>query len=252
MRFVIVNGKKAKQYIIIVFAAFFAAALAFFGQEQLAVFSTKDGPRAIYRGEETGQRIALTFDISWGDHRALPILDTLKKEGIKNCTFFVSAAWAERHPEIVERIVKDGHELESLGYQFKDYTGFEDQQIRRDILTAQEKIKKVSGKTTSLLRPPNGSFDQRVLNVSEKLKHSIVHWSVDTKDWRNPGVNQIVKNATKKVKSGDILLLHASDSAKQTEQALPEIIGKLKSNGYSFVSVEEMIANTKAHSEEVR
>lgn len=109
----------------------------------------------------------------------------------------------------------------------------------------------MSGKTTSLIRPPNGSFDKRVLEVSEGTHHSVVHWSIDTKDWKNPGVNKIVSNATNHVKPGDILLLHASDSVKQTHKALPEIIGKLKSEGFSFVSVGEMIANTQAHSQEV-
>ncbi|MDN4076145.1 MULTISPECIES: polysaccharide deacetylase family sporulation protein PdaB [Fictibacillus] len=249
--FMIVNGKKVKQYMVVVFAAFFAASLAFMGQEQLSVFSSKNGPRAIYKGEEKGNKVALTFDISWGDKRALPILDVLKKQEIKNCTFFVSAAWAERHPEIMERIVKDGHEVASLGYQYKNYTDWKDPQIRRDILIAQEKIKKVSGKTTSLLRPPNGNFDKRVLEISERTHHSVVHWSIDTKDWKNPGVDEIVQNATDHVKPGDILLLHASDSVKQTHKALPEIISKLKSEGFSFVSVGEMIANTQAHSQEV-
>ncbi|MGC4378223.1 polysaccharide deacetylase family sporulation protein PdaB [Fictibacillus sp. Mic-4] len=250
--FCVVNGKKIKQYMVIVFSAFFAACLAFIGQEQLTVFSTKDGPRAIYKGEDKGNKIALTFDISWGEKRAIPILDVLKENGIKNCTFFISAAWAERHPEVVERIVKDGHEIGSLGYQFKNYTDWENGQIRRDILLSQEKIKKVSGKTTSLLRPPNGNFDKRVLKVAESLHHTIVHWSIDTKDWQNPGVQTIIKNATADIHPGDILLMHASDSVKQTERALPTIIDTLKKEGYSFVSVSELIANTKAQSEEIR
>jgi polysaccharide deacetylase family sporulation protein PdaB len=250
--FYVVNGKKLKQYMVVVFAAFFAASLAFVGQQQLSVFSSKDGPRAIYKGEDKGNKVALTFDISWGDKRVTPILDVLKKNGIKNCTFFLSAAWAERHPEIVERIVKDGHEVASLGYQYKSYTEWEDKQIKRDILLAQEKIKKVSGKTTSLLRPPNGNFDDRVLNISEDLHHTVVHWSIDTKDWKNPGVNKIVETATDGTKAGDIILLHASDSVKQTHLALPQIIEKLKTDGFKFVSVSEMIANTAANTKEVK
>ncbi|MDR7074752.1 polysaccharide deacetylase family sporulation protein PdaB [Fictibacillus barbaricus] len=250
--FYVVNGKKLKQYMVVVFAAFFAASLAFVGQQQLSVFSSKDGPRAIYKGEDKGNKVALTFDISWGDKRVTPILDVLKEKGIKNCTFFLSAAWAERHPEIVERIVKDGHEVASLGYQYKSYTEWEDKQIKRDILLAQEKIKKVSGKTTSLLRPPNGNFDDRILNISEDLHHTVVHWSIDTKDWKNPGVNKIVETATDGTKAGDIILLHASDSVKQTHLALPQIIEKLKTDGFKFVSVSEMIANTAANTKEVK
>jgi polysaccharide deacetylase family sporulation protein PdaB len=249
--FFVINGRKVKQYMVVIFAAFFAASLAFVGQQQLSVFSSNDGPRAIYKGEDKGNKISLTFDISWGDKRVTPILDILKEKGVKNCTFFISAAWAERHPDLVERIVKDGHEVASLGYQYKSYTDWEDQQIKRDILLAQEKIKKVSGKMTSLLRPPNGNFDERVLTISEKLNHTVVHWSIDTKDWKNPGVAEIVKTATASTKAGDIILLHASDSVKQTHKALPQIIDKLRGEGFKFVSVSEMISNTEAESKEI-
>lgn len=70
------------------------------------MFSTDTGPKAIYKGETDSKDISLTFDISWGDERAEPILNTLKANGIKNATFFLSASWAERHPDTVARIVR--------------------------------------------------------------------------------------------------------------------------------------------------
>ena len=58
--------------------------------------------------------IALTFDISWGEKRAEPILKILEDKGVKNATFFLSAPWSKTHPEIVARIVKDGYEIASM------------------------------------------------------------------------------------------------------------------------------------------
>ncbi|MDQ7860872.1 hypothetical protein RCO48_06895 [Peribacillus frigoritolerans] len=66
------------------------------------------------------------------------------------------------------------------------------------------------------------------MKISEKFGYTVVHWSIDSKDWTNPGVDRIVQNITKAQK-GDIILLHASDSAKQTNKALPELLSELRS-----------------------
>lgn len=251
--FYILNGKRVKQTIIILVAAFFTASILFVENvAQQPVFSTKDGPRAIYKGDGNGKKIALSFDISWGDEKALPILDTLKKEGITNATFFLSAAWAERHPDIVKRIIADGNEIGSLGYKYVDYTKLEDQKIRRDILQAQEVFQKLGVKDITLLRPPTGNFNQAVLSIAEKLGFTVVHWSIDSDDWQNPGVNIIVDNVLHKLHKGDIILLHASDSVKQTNEALPKIIRGIKQDNYKVVSISELIANGDSKSKEVR
>ncbi|MCP6379802.1 polysaccharide deacetylase family protein, partial [Klebsiella pneumoniae] len=83
-------------------------------------------------GETDSKDISLTFDISWGDERTEPILNTLKANGIKNATFFLSASWAERHPDTVARIVKDGHQIGSMGYAYKNYANLESSEIKKD------------------------------------------------------------------------------------------------------------------------
>ena len=85
--FYVLNGKTIKQILIIGVAAFFTAWFLFIGNiVQVPVFSTKDGPKAVYKGEKD---IALTFNIGWGDEKAEPILDTLKKQNVKSATFFL-------------------------------------------------------------------------------------------------------------------------------------------------------------------
>lgn len=251
--FWVVNGKRLKQYLIIILASFFAALIAFVEAQDLEVFKTKEGePRAIYKGEKKGKKIALTFDVSWGEKRIHEILDLLEKEKIKDTTFFLSGEWAERHPDIVEKIVKNGHEIGSLGYRYKSYTGLEDSDIRRDISRAQQVIKDVSGQSTDLLRPPNGEFNKNVLKVADKMNHTIVQWSINPNDWKNPGVDQITESVVSKAKGGDIVLLHASDSVKQTRDALEGIIQQLKQDGYTFTTVGELIANTETKRKEIK
>ncbi|MFZ3590813.1 polysaccharide deacetylase family sporulation protein PdaB [Bacillus sp. DJP31] len=250
--FFILNGRRVKQALIIVIAAFFTAGILFIENSLYEpVFKTKDGSRAIYKGEEKGNTVALTFNISWGDERAIPILDSLKSQNIKGCTFFLSAAWAERHPNIVKRIMEDGHEIGSMGYQYKNYTSMDEQKIRRDILQAQDVFKTLGIKEIHLLRPPTGNFNGKVLKVAESVGYTVVHWSINSQDWTNPGTDLIVKNL-KNTKSGDIVLLHASDSAKQTEKAIPQIAKLLSSKGYKNQSLSELIANTEASTNEIK
>lgn len=249
--FFVLNGKKLKQFLIIAVAAFFTAGIFYVENIQQTVFSTKNGPRAIFEGDGNGNKIALTFNISWGDEKAIPILNTLKKKGIKT-TFFLSAMWAERHPDTVKRIIEDGHEIGSMGYKYTNYTKLEGNKIRSDILQAQEVFKKLELKNVTLLRPPTGNFNKTVLEVANKLGMTVVHFSVNSEDWTNPGVEIIVENVLKDLHKGDIILLHASDSAKQTNDALPKIINELKHDGYSFTSVSELIANSNAISKEIK
>ncbi|MCC2931712.1 MULTISPECIES: polysaccharide deacetylase family sporulation protein PdaB [Bacillus] len=245
--------KRVKQLIIILIAAF-AAASFFYIQRAvpLPVFSTDSGPKAIYKGETDSKDIALTFDISWGDKKAEPILNTLKANGIKNATFFLSASWAERHPDTVARIVKDGHQIGSMGYAYKNYANLEDSEIKKDINRAQTAFEKLGIKDIRLLRPPTGQFNKNVLSIAKQYNYTVVHYSVNSHDWTNPGVEKIVDNVNRQVSGGDIILLHASDSAKQTEEALPEIIHHIREKGLKNVNVGDLIANTDAKSAEVK
>ncbi|MDQ0233517.1 polysaccharide deacetylase family sporulation protein PdaB [Metabacillus malikii] len=252
-QFHVIHMKKIKQFIIILVAAFFTAGILYVENVlNYPVFSTTSGPKAIYKGDSGKKEIALTFDISWGDVKAEPILDTLKKHNINNTTFFLSASWAERHPDIVERIKKDGHQIGTMGYAYKNYKELDASEINHDLSKSKEVFKKLGIDDITLLRPPSGQFNKEVLSIAEKHGYTIVHYSIDTKDWLNPGVDEIVRKATSSIKGGDIVLLHASDSAKQTNEALPIIINHLSKNGLKNVTVEDLISNAETKSNEVK
>jgi polysaccharide deacetylase family sporulation protein PdaB len=248
--FWIINGKRFKQYLIIVVSAFFAAAIVYVEGNQLSVFFNEHDPAALYKVDTKENKVALTFDISWGDEKVHEILKILKAEDLKT-TFFVTGEWAERHPELVEQIVKDGHEIGSLGYRYESYTGLEDQQIRRDMLKAKQIIDELTGKKTVWLRPPNGKLDKRVLEISQRAEQTIILWNVNPKDYENPGVNEIVTHVTDNVNKGDIVLLHASDRVKHTMDALPLLIKELKKEGYELVNVTDLVRGAKTDSKEI-
>ncbi|WP_216831050.1 polysaccharide deacetylase family sporulation protein PdaB [Alkalihalobacterium elongatum] len=249
--FFVLNGKKIKQLSIIIVAAFFTAGILFVERNEMMVFSTSDGPQAFYKAKTDEKVMALSFNISWGDQRALPILDILKDKNVQ-ATFFLSGAWAERHPDIVKRIIDDGHEVGNHGYQYESYPAWDDDKIKKDIRRSGQVLTDLTGKKPVLLRPPHGQFDKRVLNIADKLDYSIAHWSVNSNDWENPGVDKIVETTVKGASKGDVILMHASDSAKQTHKALPVILDQLKGNGYKFTTVSELIASTTTKSKEIK
>lgn len=245
--FFILNGRKLKNYSIVILTALVTAWFLFIQNISFPALTTEDGPKAIYKGKNG---IALTFNIAWGESKAEPIIDQLIENKATNVTFFLSGSWAEQHQHLVEKISKAGFEIGLLGYDYLDYEEIEDKKIRQDILKAEEAFRKLGIKHKNILRSPNGHFDKRLLTISEKLGYDVVHWSIDSKDWKNPGVNSIVEN-TKSAKNGDIILFHASDSAKQTAVALPHILKKIQQSNIKLVTISEIIIDGDAKTREV-
>ncbi|MBD2844685.1 polysaccharide deacetylase family sporulation protein PdaB [Paenibacillus sp. IB182496] len=242
--FYVINGRRVKRYFLIVVALLFTAGVVYAERDNITVFSPQQ-PAAIYSVPTEKKVLALTFDISWGDTRAEPILNVLKEKGVEEATFFVSSPWSESHPQLVQKIVEAGYEIGSHGHKHDFYTKLSDEEIRKQIQTAHAIISDVSGKTPSLIRLPNGDFDKRVLRIAEELNYKVIQWDTDSMDWMNIGTDKIVNRVVSKAHPGDIVLMHASDSSKQTHEALPVIIDQLRAKGYSFVSVSRLISGTE-------
>lgn len=246
--FWVLSGKKLKQFLLIMVAFVFAIGIYYTESKNIqAFFPTESEPSAIYSVKTDKKQVALTFDISWGEERTEPILEVLKKKGLKKATFFLSSPWVETHPDIVKKIVDMGYEIGSHGHRHDNYSGYTEEQIRTQIQKAHDIIHKATGKAPNLIRFPNGDFDKRVLKIADQMGYTTIQWDTDSLDWMNPGKEKIVKRVVEKAHPGDIILMHASDSCRQTHEALPEIIDTLKSKGYEFVTVSELIAgaNTK-------
>ncbi len=246
--FFVVNGKKLKNYSIIILTALVTAWLIYIQNISVMLFSSPAEPVALYRGKEG---VALTFNITWGDTKAEPIIDELIKNEVKAATFFLSGSWAERHPHIVEKISKAGYEIGLLGYRYVDYEELSDNEIRQDIRQAEEIFKKLNIKHEKILRAPNGYFDKRLIKIAENMGYTVIHWSINSNDWKNPGVEKIIDNV-KEVKKGDIILLHASDSARQTAVALPQILQLIKEKQLKLVTTTEMLIDGKAETKEIQ
>ncbi|WP_407271401.1 polysaccharide deacetylase family sporulation protein PdaB [Radiobacillus sp. PE A8.2] len=247
--FYTVKAKHWKTWLTILVAALFTAIFIWVETESsFSVFSTQDKPAALSKGNENDPNIALTFNISWGNEKLEPILEQLSEHKVK-ATFFVNGEWAERHPELVDKIKENEHELGMMGYRYKSYVKQDIEQVRKDLLYAREIFRKLGYPDTTLLRTPSGHFNAEVLKLAESLGFTVVQWNVNPNDWENPGEQKIIDHVMNKTSKGDIILLHASDSVKQTPQALTSILPGLKSKGFDYVTISELISRAEAKSE---
>lgn len=194
----------------------------------------------IYEVPTSEKKVALTFDISWGHVTAPPVLDILKQEKVRS-TFFISGPWAQNHPDIARRIADDGHEIASHGWRHINYTSIRPDEIQQEVSKAEEAIRTVTGKTTKMIRTPNGDYDSTVVTTLRGMGYEVIQWSTDSLDWMNPGVGNIVGRILRLAHPGDIILMHASDSCKQTVEALPAVIRGLREKGLELVTVSELL-----------
>jgi polysaccharide deacetylase family sporulation protein PdaB len=207
----------------------------------LTTAATPKAPAAIYKIDTDKKIVALTFDISWGEKTPGPVLDVLQQKGVKKATFFLSGPWTLTHPEIAKRIKDMGFEIGSHGHKHDNFSQYPDSWIRDQVSKAEQAIQEVTGVKTKLIRTPNGDFNKRVITTLHQMGYQVIQWDTDSLDWKNPGVDQIVNRVLNKAHPGDIILMHASDSCKQTAQALPRIIDGLRAKGYEFVTVSQLI-----------
>ncbi len=187
---------------------------------------------------------ALTLDISWGDKTPDKVLGVLKEHKQK-ATFFLSGPWANHYKNTVQRIVAEGHEIASHGQDHVNLSHESKESIAHNITSAHNILFNLTKTTPKYFRPPNGDYDDLVVLTARSLGYETVIWAVDSVDWRNPGVSYIVENVSKYIFPGAIILFHASDSARETHEALPMVFDNLKTAGYELVTLGELLSMGK-------
>jgi polysaccharide deacetylase family sporulation protein PdaB len=193
------------------------------------------------RDVATSQKaLALTFDISWGSVMPQKVFGILVKDRVP-ATIFVSGPWAKQNADLVRAFAQAGMEVESHGWAHVNYSGLSPNQIRSNIDQTNTVIKSLTGIQPTYVRPPNGDFNRTSIRVAKSLGYTTVTWGTDSLDWMNPGVKTIASRVIKRAHPGDIVLLHASDTCKQTDLALPTIIQTLRSDGYQLVTLKTLM-----------
>ena len=200
----------------------------------------------IYCVETKEPKIALTFDAAWGNEDTQKILEVLKKHDV-HVTFFMTGGWVENYPDDVKAILAAGHDLGNHSENHKNMSQLSDAEKKEELMKVHDKVRTLTGYEMFLFRPPYGDYDNAVVNVAKDCGYYTIQWDVDSLDWKDYGVDSVIKTVTehKHLGNGSIILCH--NGAKYTAQALDTLITKLKEKGYTFVPVSELIYRDGYH-----
>lgn len=200
----------------------------------------------IYSVETSDKKVALSFDAAWGNEDTQLILDTLAKYNV-HATFFMTGGWVANFPEDVKKIQADGHDLANHSENHKNMSQLSDTECQEELMKVHTKVKELTGVEMELFRPPYGDYDDHVIINAKDCGYYTIQWSVDSLDWKDYGVDNIIKTVTehKDLRNGAIILMH--NGAKYTAQALPSVIEKLHADGYEIVPISELIYRDDYH-----
>lgn len=201
-------------------------------------------PHVFVRQGPPLREVALTFDDGPDTVYTPQILAILAREHV-HATFFVLGEQAERHPQMVKRIVRAGHVIGNHTFDHPDLARISTQQMQLEIERAARDITQLTGKPTKWFRAPYGSVNRRVLTALGHMGYQAVNWTVDSNDWRSLSARQVEHNILGAVFPGAIILQHCAGNKKEvltgTVAALPVIIHTLRAQGYSFVTVPQLL-----------
>jgi peptidoglycan-N-acetylglucosamine deacetylase len=187
--------------------------------------------------------IAMTFDDGPSAENTPRLLEILKQRNIK-ATFFLIGQNVVSNPDLVRRILAEGHEIGNHSWTHPQLSKLSDDRVTAEITQTQDAIKDASGFTPILLRPPYGAITPRQREwIENRFGLNIILWSVDPFDWKRPGASVITQRILSQTRPGAIILSH--DIHKQTVDAMPATLDALIAKGYKFATVSQLIAMNK-------
>jgi peptidoglycan/xylan/chitin deacetylase (PgdA/CDA1 family) len=196
------------------------------------------------RGSAKEKKAALTFD-DGPDSRFTPkVLDVLKAAHVK-ATFFLIGTKANAQPELVRRIVREGHVVGNHSYSHANFPKLTPEQFHQQIEGAEHILQTLTGYAPKLIRPPYGAVNEQQLQWLADHHYLIVNWNVDSLDWKELSSDQVLSAIMQQTRPGSIILQHSGGGDNQdlsgTVLALPELIRRLQADGYQLVTIPELL-----------
>jgi len=217
-------------------------------QPSASASSTVSEGMALTRRGIDGNMCVLTFDDGPSQHTA-SLLDTLKAYGIP-ATFFVIGSQVERRPELIRRMIAEGHEVGNHSYSHTALRKMSPLEQKEDLHKLDGLLREL-GVKPRFVRPPYGFYDHNTINVVQEMDGHIVMWSVDSQDWRNKddlaGILSNMQTLYTGAPLRGVFLFH--DTHRQTVEKMPLILDALKATGCRFVTLSEYIDTPKVPQE---
>lgn len=214
-----------------------------------ALYTQLPGYLTLFRqGQGSAHEVAITFDDGPDPYWTPKILDILKERGIK-AAFFVVGRQAEQNHNLVNRMIREGHEVGSHTYTHPNMGQITREQARLELNATQRLLEAITGRSTTLFRPPynadakpQDAVELMPIDIAQQLNYITVLENIDPEDWQRPGVDEILRRVREQRRNGDILLLHdAGGDRSQTVAALPKIIDYLQNRGDQIVSLSQLV-----------
>ena len=206
-------------------------------KEQLAQYD------AYFVGDEQKPVIYLTFDAGYENGYTPRILDTLKKHNV-SAAFFLVGNYLETAPELVCRMVQEGHTVGNHTYHHPDMSaiGTADS-FAAELSAVEAKYKEVTGQEMpKLYRPPQGKYSTDNLRMAESMGYTTLFWSLAYVDWYvndQPTPEQAYAKLLPRIHNGAVVLLHSTSATNAA--ILDELLTKWEQAGYTFGSVTDFL-----------
>ena len=245
------KGNLSKRFLLILVAAAVCAVGFGYHWKQnpalISVHSTVNGRELpIYNVQTDEPKISISFDAAWGNDDTSKIPEVLKKHQV-HATFFMTGGWVESYPDDVKAILADGHDLGNHSENHKNMSQLSEEEIQSELMTVHNKVKELTGYDMFLFRPPYGDYDNEVIQTVKGCNYYPIQWSIDSLDWKNYGVEDIINRVcnSDKLQGGAIILCH--NGAKYTAEALDQLLTGLEEKGFQLVPISELIIREDYH-----
>lgn len=195
-----------------------------------------------YMGDSSEKNLYLTFDAGYENGYTAGILDVLKKHDVK-AAFFLVGNYLKTSPELVKRMVSEGHTVGNHTYSHPDMSAISTEDaFREELSKLEEEYKSVTGKEMlKYYRPPQGKYSEANLKMAKDLGYRTIFWSLAYVDWYEsdqPTKEEAFNKLIPRVHPGAIVLLHST--SKTNAEILDELLIKWENMGYKFKSITEL------------
>lgn len=198
-----------------------------------------DKYNGIAMGNSEDKYVYLTFDEGYEAGYTSKILDILKENNV-TAAFFITAHYLNTQPELVQRMIDEGHIVGNHTVNHKSMPDLDDETIKEEIMNLHTAVYEKFNYEMKYIRPPMGEFSERTLDIIKNLGYTTTMWSFAYDDWDESkqgreeyGKDKIISN----IHNGAVILLHAN--SKDNSNILDECIKKIKEMGYEFKSISE-------------
>ena len=199
---------------------------------------------AVYVGDTSQKVLYLTFDAGYENGYTPQILDTLKNHQVP-AAFFLVGNYLEKEPDLVRRMVEEGHIVGNHTMHHPDMSKLQDPNaFARELSQLETLFQSVTGRQMpKYYRPPQGIYSQENLEMAKQLGYQTVFWSLAYADWDNrsqPDAQYAFDKLLPRIHNGAVILLHAT--SKTNAQILDRLLTQLKADGYTFASIDQLFA----------